>query len=95
MPTRTVVVEFPVTVTIEWPESIPYSDAGAIDAATSVVSQRCGQDVSLEPGQLVFAECWAEVDNDDARIIEGGEKVEGVSYTEHGIPRNSDLDGRF
>lgn len=69
---RTVVVELPVTVTIEWPEGITYSDAVAKEVATSAVSTRYGRDVG-PLGTIVWAECSAECCDDEATVIEGGE----------------------
>lgn len=71
--TRKVAVEFPVSVTIEWPEGIPYSDEDAIDVAQCVVSQTCERDVGV-PGKIVWAKCYAEINGDDAKVTEGGDE---------------------
>lgn len=90
---RLVVVEFPVTVTIDWPDGIEYTDEKAKDVATCVVSQRCDRDVG-GIGKIVWAKCYAEVSDDEAEVIEGGD-AKGPSIIEQSIPRNSDYDGRF
>lgn len=69
---RTIVVKLPVTVTIEWPKGIPYSNDRAKQVACAAVSSRYGSDVGLI-GKIVWAECWAECSDDDAEIIEGGD----------------------
>lgn len=70
---RQVTVEFPVSVTIDWPEGIPYSDADAIDVAQCVVSQTCERDVGAT-GKIVWAKCYAEINGDDAEVTEGGDE---------------------
>lgn len=69
---RTIVVELPVTVTIEWPEGIQYSNDRAKQVACAAVSSRYGSDVG-PIGKIVWAECSTECSEDDAEIIEGGD----------------------
>lgn len=69
---RMIVVELPVTVTIEWPEGIRYSNDRAKQVACAAVSSRYGSDVG-PIGKIVWAECSAECSENDAEIIEGGD----------------------
>lgn len=69
---RKVTVEFPVSVTIEWPEGIEYSDELAIDVAQSAVSSSYDRNVGPS-GKIVWAKCYAEVNGDNAEVVEGGE----------------------
>ena len=70
MSKKQITVEFPVSVTVEWPDEVSYDPDLAIEVALHTVSQRCGIDVSDKAGKIIFAECWAEVDVDAAEIIE-------------------------
>jgi Holliday junction resolvase RusA-like endonuclease len=64
-----VTVEFPVSVRVEWPEGIPFSNEEAIDAAMGVVSQSMGRDVG-PVGKIVWANLHAEVQEEDAEVTE-------------------------
>jgi hypothetical protein len=65
---KTIVVRFPVVVTVEWPEGIPYSDEEAVDVAQCVVTQRCERDVGRSTGRIVWARCYAEVMSAEAEV---------------------------
>lgn len=64
------IVEFPVSVRVEWPEGIPFSSQVAIDAAMGVVSQTMARDVSPTVGKIVWATMHAEVNEEDAEVVE-------------------------
>jgi hypothetical protein len=66
---RRFTVEFPVTVTIEWPVEVPYSDEDVIDVALCMVSSSSETNIG-PPGTIVWAKCYAEVDENDALILE-------------------------
>lgn len=75
MSKKQITIEFPVTVTVEWPTGVKYDSSRAIEVALHVVSKRCGIDVSDRAGKLIFAECWAEADAGAAEIVEENDNV--------------------
>jgi hypothetical protein len=64
-----VTVEFPVSVRVEWPEGIPFSNEDAIDAAMGMVSRKRGRNVG-PIGKIVWAWMYGEVQDEDAEVTE-------------------------
>jgi len=66
---KKVVIRFPVTVTIEWPEDVPYSEEVAIERALGMIPQSDEVDVG-PPGTIVLASRFAECTDTEAEIAE-------------------------
>jgi len=64
------VVEFPVTVTIEWPDDVILDEERVRDVAQCVVHSRCEIDIGPS-GKIIWAKCFAETDENDVKFIEG------------------------
>lgn len=60
------------SVTVEWPEGIPFDEDECTAIATSVVAQRWEVDVG-PIGKIVWAQCSAECSQEDVVIEESYE----------------------
>lgn len=58
-----------LSVCVEWPEGIEFSEETCRDIASSAVRQRWGRDVG-PPGQIVWAECSSDCREEDVTVEE-------------------------
>lgn len=58
-----------VSVTIEWPEGIPFDEDACKDITSSAVRQRWEVDVG-RPGKIVWAQCSADCSEIDVVVEE-------------------------
>jgi hypothetical protein len=58
-----------VSVTVEWPEGIPFSAETCKDIATSAASQRWERDVG-PIGKIVWAKCSSDYCEQDVHVEE-------------------------
>lgn len=62
-PSHKATVRLVVSVTVEWPQGIPFTDEDVADVAGCVLSQTCERDVG-PIGKIVWAKCYAEMEED-------------------------------
>lgn len=68
-PSHRVTVETIVSVTIDWPEGIPFDTDVCKEIACGAAAQRWDRNVG-PTGKIVWARCYSESSEDDADIVE-------------------------
>ena len=62
-----------VTVTIDWPDGIPFAENLARDIATGICAQHYQVDVGGAKGKIVWCDVWTDIQEDDVEFEEYSE----------------------